>query len=148
MVIDKIENYKIYNNLSERIAKAFEYINTTDLLETPSGRYDIDGDNVFALVQEYDTKDVKEGKLEKHTKYIDLQYIISGEEFMGVRLFNNETLISKNEDEDYAFYEGDSSLNRFNAGMFALFFPNDLHMPCIRIDGPSKVKKLVVKIRA
>ena len=57
MVIDKIDNYKLYTSLSERIAKAFAYINKTDLLQIDPGKYEIDGDNIFALIQEYDTKD-------------------------------------------------------------------------------------------
>lgn len=68
MVIDKIENHKLYVGLSEKIAKAFNYINKTDLSQTVSGKYEIDGNNIFALVQEYDTKDENDCKLEGHIK--------------------------------------------------------------------------------
>ena len=71
MVLDKIENSKLYTGLSKKIAKAFAYINETDLHQIVPGKYEIDGDNIFALVQEYETKN--DGRLEGHYKYIDIQ---------------------------------------------------------------------------
>ena len=76
MIIDKIENHKLYAGISDKIAKAFSYINKTDLINIAPGTYKIDNDNIFAIVQEYDTKDKSECKLEGHFKYIDIQYII------------------------------------------------------------------------
>jgi len=96
MVIDKIENYKLYVSLSEKIAKAFAYINETDLSQTALGKYEIDNDDIFALVQEYDTKDKNECKLEGHSKYIDIQYIIYGVELIGVTSLINQIPVYKN----------------------------------------------------
>lgn len=147
MVIDKIEHSKLYACLSDKIAKAFAFINETDLSSIASGKYEIDKDDIFALVQEYDTKDKSECKLEGHTKYIDVQYIISGVELIGVRPLKNQIPVTKNNEDDYAFYEGDSDLIRVDTGMFAIFFPEDLHMPCIKLNQSSRVKKVVVKVR-
>jgi len=147
MVIDKIENYKLYEGLGERIAKGLKYIKDTDLLQTESGTYKIDGDNIFAMVQEYDTKELCDAKLEGHFKYIDIQYVIRGVERMGVTPMRDQALISKNDEDDYAFYEGDAPLFVVEAGMFAIFFPGDLHMPCIKVNEISNVKKVVVKVR-
>lgn len=147
MVLDKIENFKHYEMLSEKIALAFAYINETDFSQIALGKYEIDKDEVFALVQEYDTKDKSEGKLEGHRRYIDVQYIVSGIELMGVTSLANQKLISRNDEDDYAFFEGDSSFVKVDAGMFAIFFPDDLHMPCIKFKQVSKVRKVVIKVR-
>lgn len=147
MILDKIENSKLYIGLGERIAKAFEYIHTTDLLQTAVGKYEIDTDDVFAIVQEYDTKQISECKIEAHRKYIDVQYIISGVELMGVSTLTNQNPVVINEENDYCLYEGDSSLIKLDAGMFTIFFPDDLHMPGIKFNQISKVKKVVVKVR-
>ncbi len=85
--------------------------------------------------------------MEGHYKYIDIQYIILGVELMGVTTLANQTLVCKNEADDYSFYEGDSSLIKVDEGMFTIFFPDDLHMPCIKFNQISKVKKVVIKIR-
>ena len=147
MVIDKIENHKLYIHLSEKISRAFKYIEETDLAQMESGKYLIDNDDIFALVQEYDTKERKECKLEGHYQYIDIQYIISGIELMGVTSLVDQIPIERNEVADYAFYDCDSSLIRVEAGMFTIFFPDDLHMPCIKLNQISKVKKVVIKVR-
>ena len=148
MIIDKIENAHLYKNISERINKSFEYIRTTDLKNLPAGRYPIDGENIFALVSEYQTKSESEGKLEAHKKYIDVQYVISGEELMGYApLGNQQILETYKEENDIEFYTGDKSFTKVSEGMFAIFFPEDVHMPGISTGKISDVKKLVIKVR-
>lgn len=147
MVIDRIENYSLYANLTKRIAKAFEFIKNTDLVQIESGTYEIDNEAIFAIVQEYDTKEIKDCVLEGHTKYIDIQYMIQGTELMGVVTKNNQKAISSDLDKDYTFYEGETSFIRIDEGMFTVFFPDDLHMPCVQAGESSRVKKVVVKVQ-
>ena len=112
MVIDKIENYRLYSQLTKRLAKGFEFITTTDLKAIASGKHDIDGEAVFAIVQEYDTKDESEYVLEGHHKYIDIQYVTSGVELMGFTPLTNQKMVEEDLEKDYTFYEGDTSLLR------------------------------------
>ena len=148
MIIDKIENAHLYKNISERINKSFEYIRTTDLKNLPAGKYPIDGENIFALVSEYQTKPEQEGKLEAHKKYIDVQYVISGEELMGYAPLGGQKVLDPyKEENDIVFYTGDKSFTKVSEGMFAIFFPEDVHMPGIASGKSSSVKKLVIKVR-
>ena len=147
MIIDKIENHKLYAGISDKIAKAFSYINKTDLINIAPGTYKIDNDNIFAIVQEYDTKDKSECKLEGHFKYIDIQYIISGVELIGVSSLVNQIAVHTDKEKDYALYESDLTFIKLEETMFTIFFPDDLHMPGLKLDKISKVKKIVVKIR-
>ena len=148
MIIDKIENSHLYKNISERINKSFEYIRITDLKNLPAGRYPIDGENIFALVSEYQTKPEQEGKLEAHKKYIDVQHVISGEELMGYAPLGGQKVLDPyKEENDIVFYTGDKSFTKVSEGMFAIFFPEDVHMPGIASGKSSSVKKLVIKVR-
>jgi YhcH/YjgK/YiaL family protein len=148
MIIDKIENAKLYYNLSERIKKSFDYIMQTDLKNLQPSKHEIDGKNIFALVSEYETKLESEGKLEAHRKYIDVQYVIEGEELMGyVPLGNQNILEPYKKENDIIFFKGDKSFTKVSAGMFAIFFPTDVHMPGICVERKSAVKKLVIKVR-
>ena len=148
MIIDKIENVLLYKNISERISKSFEYIKATDLKNLPAGKYPIDGENIFALISEYKTKPEFEGKLEAHKKYIDVQYVISGEELMGyVPIGGQKVLDAYKEENDIIFFAGEKSFTKVSSGMFAIFFPEDVHMPGIMIKESSPVKKLVIKVR-
>jgi YhcH/YjgK/YiaL family protein len=148
MIIDKIENAKIYYNLSDRIKKSLDYITQTDLKELQPGKYEIDGENLFALISEYETKTESEGKLEAHKKYIDVQYVIEGEELMGYSpLGNQQVLEPYKEENDIIFFSGEKSFIRVKKGMFAIFFPADVHIPGICVENKSRVKKLVIKVK-
>ena len=158
MIIDKIENINTYKNLSNRLSKAFDYIINTDLKNTAPGKYDIDGENIFALINEYQTKPESEGKLEAHRKFIDVQYVIAGEELMGYVPLGNpayakasagkqEIIEEYKEENDVIFYKGEKSFTKVEEGMFAIFFPSDVHMPGINSGKSIKVKKLVIKVR-
>lgn len=148
MIIDKIENAHLYKGLGNRIQKAFEYINKTDLINIKPGKYEIDGENIFALINEYKTKPESEGKLEAHRKYIDVQYVISGEELIGYTPLGNQIILEPyKEENDVEFFKGEKSFTKVSEGMFAIFFPEDVHMPWIITGKISFVKKLVIKVR-
>lgn len=113
------------------------------------GRIDL-SDDVYCSVATYNTKTQEELKYESHKKYIDLQYLISGREYMGL-IFDRSILKvvdPYNEEKDYELYApayGD--LHLADSGKFFIFFPEDNHMPCIQVEKPEEVKKLVIKIK-
>jgi YhcH/YjgK/YiaL family protein len=147
MVIDKIENYRLYSTLTKRLAKGFEFIAETDLVAIGAGKHEIVNDDIFAIVQEYDTKEEKDCVLEGHHKYIDIQYVIQGVELMGFTPLTNQVAVEENLEKDYTFYNGETSMLRVEEGMFTLFFPEDLHRPGVKAGEISKVKKVVVKVK-
>ena len=53
------------------------------------------------------------------------------------------------EEKDIAFYKADiEKFLRADSTRFFLFFPEDLHQPCMNTGQSKKVKKVVIKIRA
>ncbi len=148
MVIDKLKNSKLYENLGERIGKALNYLKETDFSKIENGKYEIEGNDIFAMVNEYNTKDATEGKLESHRNYLDVQYVAKGAEQIGYIPFNEQKPeIDYNIENDVTFYSGEKSFTKLEEGMFAIFFPTDIHMPGIKLDFPVKVKKVVVKVK-
>jgi YhcH/YjgK/YiaL family protein len=148
MIIDRLEHAARYYTEHARIEAAFHYLKTTDLTGIAPGKYPIDGDNLFAIVQEYDTMDSATEQMEAHRKYIDVQYMIAGAELVGHAMLNGQT-ISKEYDAatDFLLYaDAPSFFTRMDAGTFMVFFPTDLHMPCIKDGDTAKVKKVVVKV--
>lgn len=148
MIIDKIENISLYKGLYKRLDFAFDYITNADFSNLKAGKYQIDGNDVFILVNEYETKLVKAEVLESHRKYIDVQYILSGEEVIEYSPFDKQ-VINRNYDSenDYSFYHTENSIKlTFKAGMFSIFLPEDLHMPGVISKSPSKIRKIVVKV--
>ena len=147
MVFDKIENFSIYVSLNEKFEKAFTYLNETNFSKIEFGIHKIDGDNIFAIFQEYAPKQKSECKTEKHHKYIDIQYLVSGNERIGVTTKTNQKPIAVDPEKDCDLYDCELSMMEFNTGMFAIFFPDDIHMPGAKANNNLKVKKVVIKIR-
>jgi YhcH/YjgK/YiaL family protein len=149
MILDHISRAHHYEGLGERFKQAFAYLKDTDFSQVPKGRYDIDGDTVFALVNEYDTVDASGEKMEAHKAHIDVQFIVEGEELVGHDfLLSQQPSVAYDPQADFMlFSERPAFFSRFSKDLFAVFFPEDLHMPNIRVDGPVHVRKVVVKIR-
>jgi len=66
MIIDKIENIELYFHLGKRIKQALTFISETDFNKFEKGKYIIDGDNLYVLVNEYKTKNISECFWEVH----------------------------------------------------------------------------------
>jgi YhcH/YjgK/YiaL family protein len=148
MIYDNIKRASLYYSLGERIAKALQYLEQTDFSNVEPGKYEIDGDNVFALVQASNTKPLSACKWEAHKKYIDIQFMVTGQEKMG---FSESTKVfvleEYNKDKDCIIYKGNGNYLTANEGHFALFFPSDIHMPSIAINIPKEIKKVVIKVK-
>lgn len=141
-------NAEMYLELNPNFRKAVEYIRNTDFASLENGKHSIEGDKLYAVLMEYETVDANECKLEAHRKYIDLQYVISGYENIGVALLSDQQIFQDyNPDDDCALYNAGCSKLKISEGEFAIFFPNDLHMPCLKIIDPVHVRKVVVKIQ-
>ena len=148
MIIDKIENSNIYFGISERMKVALNYIQKTDFSSVESGRHEIDGDRIFALVDEYETKNADENFLEAHQNYIDVQFMVEGKERVGFTTLKTQNAIkSYNSEQDFALFKENYSTILLSKGMFAIFFPDDLHMPGLKIEKSAKVKKVIVKVK-
>ena len=146
MVVDTLLNAARYKALGARIAAAYQYLEQADILHAEPGRHDLDGDRVFALIQDYTTKPVAEGRWERHHRYIDLQYVASGEELIGYAPVARLALAPYDAERDIAFLEGDGSLVHMPAGHAMLLWPDDAHMPGIACGEPAAVRKVVIKI--
>lgn len=147
--VNAIEFFIQYHNNKNIWDKVFAFVKEQDLAALAVGKYIIDEDNAFAMISEYSTKDIDDCIWESHKKYIDLQYIIKGKESMGVTSIDKSTVIDPYSDtNDVIFYTAeDGDYHIASPNIFFLFFPQDAHRPCIKIDGFDTVKKLVVKIK-
>jgi biofilm protein TabA len=146
--IDKIQFAQQYHLNKALWDKAFTFLKETNLQTLTPGRHVIDGDNVFGLVSEGPTKDYDKTAFESHLNYIDLQFVISGEENMGVAPLADVILDKPyNERNDIMFYTGEGKIYTVPQNNFLIFFPSDAHRPGITPGGNKVVKKIVIKIR-
>ena len=146
MIIDRIGNSHLYYTINTRFKQAFEYIHQIDMDAIPVGKYEIDGKNMYALVQQYNTKPRAQGIWEAHRRYIDLQYVVHGVEGIGYSNVNHLEQGKYDPDKDFLPLYGAGDLVTLHSGSFVFLMPEDAHMPGIVIDSPAPVRKIVIKI--
>ena len=146
MIIDRIDNASLYHTVHTKFKRAFDYIHEINTANIPAGRYEIDGVNMYALIQQYDTKLKEQGFWEAHRRYIDLQYIVQGAEGIGYANIHHLRQGEYDEGKDFLPLYGDGDLVTLRSGCFVLLMPEDAHMPGMAIGSPAPVKKVVIKI--
>ena len=152
MLVASIEYAEAHDYLSERMKKAYAFLRDNDLSALACGRHNIDGEDVFANVMEYDTVPAEEKKLEAHKRYYDVQCVACGIERGDVAPVAGLTCAKEyDEADDYALFESPAPATSLvlHAGEIAVLPPEDAHKPgCNASDAPVHVKKVVVKVRA
>lgn len=151
MIYDRLTNSKKYYALGKNIQKGFEFLLSSDLKNMADGRYSIDGDKIYANIQSLKTKPIEDRKWEAHRKYIDIQYVIKGEEKMGYGILDdfNKIIEEYDSERDITFLDTDKNNYNFigvKAGDFVIFYPDDVHAPMLAYDKPEEIKKVIVKI--
>lgn len=147
--VDAQEFYRQYKANKSYWDEAFAFIKDHDLETLSNGKHEIDGENVFASVTEGPTKYIDSTQWESHRKYIDLQYVIDGEELIAVNPVAHSTLTRPYDAKrDAANYTAHGKTYKATPTTFFIFFPTDAHRPGITPGGNKVVKKLVVKVRA
>ena len=151
MIKDNLQHLAYYNYLNQDIKTGLKYVRDTDFDSLENGRYDIAEGKIFAVIQDYDSKPEFEGKFEAHRKYVDIQFIIKGEERMGTgKVEDFEETTQYDEEKDVVFLTPNESAQiRFitvKEREFAIFYPADAHMPSIAVQEPNFVRKVIVKV--
>lgn len=147
MVFDQIANFPLYLQLHPQFLAAWAFLGGGDLDELAVGRHEIDERGAFALVSEYRTRPLAEGFIECHRRYLDIQLITRGAERIGLCPRSAGRERPYDAERDFLVLEGECDFLTLRPGAFAIFFPDDGHMPNLRLGEEAEaVKKIVVKI--
>lgn len=149
MIIDKISEAEKYYGVFPAFKAAFECLKGLTA-DSEDRRYEIDGDRVFVNLSSYVNKPEGECKFESHAKYADIQFVVTGHEYIDVcpaegLAFTENRL----EDGDIAFYTDPASFTRadLTPGTFVVLFPGEAHRPLVAPDGKGvETKKAVAKV--
>lgn len=149
MIIDDIAYAARYYTLGGRIRQALVFLQDTDFSVMQPGRYEVDGENIIAIVDEYHTKDALTEQLESHKTYIDIQYLLEGEELIGHLLLQDQLPVApyNPETDEMLFAERPAFFSKLQPFMFAMLYPTDLHMPGITAVTQHRVKKVIMKVK-
>lgn len=146
MIIDHLRNADRYCPLHPGFAAGFAFLRREDLASLAEGRYDIDGDRVFAVVARAAGRGHEQSPLEIHRRYIDIQFTIGGEDRIGWMPASDCRQVASpfDEKQDFGFFDDQpASWFAVAPGIFAVFYPKDAHAP---LATSGLVHKVVVKV--
>lgn len=143
-----IDEYKKY---PAAIQKAVEYVKSHDFTKMEPGIYEIEGKDIYASVFDAFTEPAAQRNPESHKEYLDVQYLVSGEEALGFTILKEEYEIAEySQEKDLIFYKAvkDEGFIQSRPGCFCVFYPTDIHRPQCAVGEPMQVRKVVVKVKA
>lgn len=151
MIFDHIQYASTYAGLHAGIDKALNAVLSYTPDNYPTGRVELDGTNLFLLVNAYETHAPETALSEAHEQYIDVMYMVEGEETIYVKPTDQLREITKpyNPEIDALLgkLDDDATPVRLTAGSFVVLFPQDAHSPACHTDGPQSVKKVIAKVK-
>ncbi|MCK5834354.1 MAG: YhcH/YjgK/YiaL family protein [Lentisphaeria bacterium] len=150
MIYDAITSMDNYFKGNQTWTAILNFVQGLDE-ETEVGRFEI-CEGVFAMASRYSTKSAVGSEMEVHKKYTDVQFLLSGREYIGYQVPPSTPVITQafNESKDIGFFESTAYGTVFlERGVFALFPAGEFHMPQLYAKDESEaVLKVVVKIEA
>ena len=148
MIFDSLKNLEQYKNVHPRVYRGLQLLRDTDFSALTETRYEVEGEDLFFFLQDYETRPVNDTP-EAHRKYADIQFVLSGREKFDVAPLQDMTEeVEAHPDRDLWLYHGRISASFVLEGdKFVVAFPGDAHAPCIAVDAPEQVHKVVVKVK-
>lgn len=146
MIVDRIERFQQYSRSVPEIYEAMKFSEKVKKENIPVGKYPLQ--NGFVLVQEGQTRKFEEADFEVHRKYIDIQILVSGAEYVEYADIKDlKTKVPFDEEKDLELMEGSGCQIQIKPDMFYILYPADGHKPCCHEDVPTNYKKVLAKIK-
>ena len=147
MIYDSLKHLDSYRGIHPGVLRGLELLRDTDFSQMADGRYEVDGENLFYMLQSYTSSPANDTP-EAHKKYIDIQFLISGQEKIAVGPLEEMTeQVEARPEGDIWFYRGPLSEVLVSGDKFAALWPGDAHAPCITVGEPTPCRKCVVKVK-
>ena len=148
MIIDTLDNLGKYQGINPLFADVVEFLKKNDLNVMEDGKYPIKGKDLFLNLTTAKGKAPDEAEVETHVKMIDIQMPLDGPETYGYTPLCNLPEEEYNAEKDMTMYPGlmAESFIDCQPGMFAIFFPQDGHAPCITM--APEIRKAIFKVKA
>ena len=147
MIFDDITHEDMYYHLSRSLKDTFEYLKENNISFQNTHSVPIGTEGIYAIPQQYTPTKKEQRSIEAHHKYIDIQVMVDGMEYLGFAQKNTLHSCGYDEEHDFEQLTGTLSFLAFGEGCFAVLFPHDAHMPGVKAAGSTKtVKKIVIKV--
>ncbi len=135
-------------SLNQDIKKCLDYLKLNEVANYEKGTYNIDGDDFFVNVIEYETCKPEERFWEAHIDYIDVHVVFKGKEIIATNFIQNLEQGEYQKEGDFLPLEGTYKSNiLLEEDDFLVCYPEDGHMTAIAVEEKEFVKKAVFKVK-
>lgn len=148
MILDKLENASLYFDCVPRFREFMNFFNFNDLVELPSCKIKLLGDDLFITISDLTGKDLQNCVMEAHRDYIDIHIPLTTSEQIGWRSQNDCDIIVEDYEEGKdreTYADAPQTIITIPQGSFAVFFPSDAHQ--LGINPENSYRKLLVKTK-
>lgn len=151
MILDTMEHAKQYVGLFPGVDRVLEAVRAYSPDNYPCGKVELEGNDLYLLLNSYETHTPEGALCEAHRQYLDVMYMVQGEETIYVKPVEQLRCVTKEYDPAIEALLGqtdsDATAVRLTAGSFIVLLPQDAHTPACHTDGPQHVKKIIGKVR-
>lgn len=147
MIFDNVRNIEFYYPFSKALKDSFDFIRRQEFSFQDPQTHKIGTEGIFAIPQQYSPKQREDRFIECHRKYIDIQVMMAGMEYMGYANKNILSCSGYDEEHDTELLTGTLTFLPFRKDYFAILFPQDAHMPGVKDrDSTKTAEKIVIKV--
>lgn len=151
MIFGNMNHLDLVPYLPAKLKQSIEYVKNNITKDTPVGRYEIDGDNMFVMISEGPSRFIQDANPEYHEKYIDVQIILNGPEGMAVSTLppHTDEIENKLKTNDIAFIKTpkEEAVFIMQSNDFVIFYPQEVHKPLCAVGNQiSTIRKAIVKV--
>lgn len=145
MIVCPWKDLKRYSAVIPGLEEAMQAVEALESFEPAT--YPLSGSNKI-LVQKVTTKAWETSLLEAHREFLDVQYILEGNEVMGWAPVDTLTPTEEyNAAKDKCMYAGANAPMAIAPGYCYVVYPEDAHAPSVHLDEGGEVRKIVIKLK-
>ncbi len=150
MIFGNIKDIELYSTMGKEIQKCLKYIKENDLSNLSKGVYEIEGKDFFVNIVEYDLKNDEDRFWEAHRVYLDVHFMIYGNERIKLNFLDTVDIKGYDINNDFVSFNETKKCSSYvdlKDGDFLICYPTDVHKTALKIDCSEYVKKAIFKIK-
>lgn len=148
MIFGNSNQIETYDFLPECLQECIKYAKSHDLLSYEKGSYPIDGERLFVNIVEYDTTAPENRFWEAHKYYLDVHYMLDGQEQIDLNFIQNMDQKEFVDADDFLPMDGRPNCHVvLTKDDFLICYPDDGHRTAVQVEKPERIKKAIFKVR-
>lgn len=148
MIFGNVNHIDEFSYLEKGVKECFEYAKEHDLKSFEKGCHKIDGDRFYVNIVEYETTSAENRFWEAHKDYLDIHFMLDGEEQIDLNFIKNMALKEYVKKDDFLPMDGDKNASVIlRNGDFLVCYPNDAHRTAVAVSTSKTIKKAIFKVQ-